>query len=264
LYQARIALRRPLPRVLLLVQERSPERDGTFNQSHHRLDIMTPWIFLDSTRVPGDGSELCLYQRGTEFSIKIAGRGELMSSRSHGSEDTLAEQACARLVNSANPRLLIGGLGMGFTLAAALRHLGEQAQVVVAELVPGVVDWNRGVLGALAGHPLLDPRVSVCEKDVARVMMSAAQGFDAILLDVDNGPEGLTRKENDWLYGEDGLNEACTALRPGGVLAVWSAGSDPAFLQRLHKVGFEVEEVRVRAHGAKGARYVIWFARRVV
>jgi len=218
---------------------------------------------LDSTRVPGDGGELCLYQRGAEFSIKITGRGELMNSRAHGSEDALAELTCARMVNSTNPRLLIGGLGMGFTLAAALRCLGTQAQVVVAELVPGVVAWNRGVLGEPAGHPLRDPRVSVYEKDVARVMKAGTGTYDAILLDVDNGPEGLTRQENDWLYGEDGLNEACAALRAGGVLAVWSAGPDRAFLQRLHKTGFEVEETRVRAHGSKGARHVIWFARRM-
>jgi len=224
---------------------------------------MTPWTLLDSTRVPGDGGELCLYQRGAEFSIKITGRGELMNSRAHGSEDALAELTCARMVNSTNPRLLIGGLGMGFTLAAALRCLGTQAQVVVAELVPGVVAWNRGVLGEPAGHPLRDPRVSVYEKDVARVMKAGTGTYDAILLDVDNGPEGLTRQENDWLYGEDGLNEACAALRAGGVLAVWSAGPDRAFLQRLHKTGFEVEETRVRAHGSKGARHVIWFARRM-
>lgn len=223
---------------------------------------MTPWTLLDSTPVPGNGGELCLYQRGAEFSIKIAGRGELMNSRVHGSEDALAELTCARLENGTDPRLLVGGLGMGFTLAAALRRLGGAAQVVVAELVPGVVAWNRGVLGEPAGYPLLDARVSVREKDVARILDVETQGFDAILLDVDNGPEGLTRKENDWLYGEDGLNAACAALRPGGVLAVWSAGPDQAFLQRLRKVGFEVEEVRVHAHGAKGARHVIWFARR--
>jgi len=224
---------------------------------------MTPWTLFDSTRVPGGGGELCLYQRGAEFSIRITGRGELMNSRTHGSEDALAELTCARLENSINPRLLIGGLGMGFTLAAALRCLGDQAQVVVAELVPGVVAWNRGILGEPAGRPLRDPRVRLYEKDVARVMKTGVQAYDAILLDVDNGPEGLTRKENDWLYGEDGLNEACAALRPGGVLAVWSAGPDQAFLQRLYKAGFEVEEARVRAHGSKGARHVIWFARRV-
>jgi spermidine synthase len=221
---------------------------------------MNPWILLDSTQVPGNGGELCLHQRGDEFSIRIVGRGELMNSRVHGSEDALAEQTCARLLERARPRLLIGGLGMGFTLAAALRHTGEQAQVVVAELVPAVVAWNQGPLGEPAGHPLQDPRVTVRKVDVARLLMDGQQAYDAILLDVDNGPEGLTRKENDWLYGINGLSEAYTALRPGGVLAVWSAGPDKDFLQRLRKVGFEVDEMRVRTHGTKGARHVIWFA----
>jgi spermidine synthase len=223
---------------------------------------MTPWILLDSAQVPGDGGELRLYQRGDEFSITIVGRGELMNSRVHGSEDALAEQTCARLVEGVKPRLLIGGLGMGFTLAAALRYLGEQAQVVVVELVPAVVAWNRGPLGECAGHPLQDPRVRVREGDVARVLMAGQQACDAVLLDVDNGPEGLTRRENDWLYSVDGLNAAYAALRPQGVLAVWSAGPDRAFLQRLRKVGFEVDEVRVRAHGSKGARHIVWFATR--
>ncbi|HUT40558.1 MAG TPA: hypothetical protein VM011_04380 [Gammaproteobacteria bacterium] len=224
---------------------------------------MTPWNLLDSAQVPGNGGELRLYQRDDEFSIRIAGRGELMNSRAHGSEDALAELACARLGDTLKPRLLIGGLGMGFTLAAALRHVGDQAEVVVAELVPAVVEWNGGPLGEGAGHPLRDPRVSVHAGDIARILADGRQAFDAILLDVDNGPEGLTRKENDWLYGEDGLNAAYATLCPQGVLAVWSAGPDPAFQQRLRKVGFEVDEVRVRAHGSKGARYIIWFARRV-
>jgi spermidine synthase len=221
---------------------------------------MTPWILLDSAPVPGNGGELCLYQRGDEFSIKIKGGGELMNSRTHGSEDALAEQTCARLVNCAAPRLLIGGLGMGFTLAAALRHAGKQAQVMVAELVPAVVTWNKGLLGKCSGQPLQDPRVTVSETDVARIITAGQQTFDAILLDVDNGPEGLTRKENDWLYSINGLNEAYMALRPQGVLAVWSAGPDKDFLQRLRKVGFEVDEVRVRTYGSKGARHYIWFA----
>jgi spermidine synthase len=223
---------------------------------------MTPWTLLDSAQVPGNGGELQLYQRHNEFSVKIVGRGELMNSRTHGSEDALAEYSCARLVDCAKPQLLIGGLGMGFTLAAALRHLGSQAQVVVAELVPAVVAWNRGPLGDRTGHPLRDPRVTVCEMDVARLLMAGEQTYDAILLDVDNGPEGLTRKENDWLYSIDGLNEAYAALRPRGVLAVWSAGPDRNFSQRLQKVGFEVDEVRVRAHGSKGARHTIWLAGR--
>ncbi len=225
---------------------------------------MIPTVLLDSAQVPGNGGELRLYQRGDEFSIKIVGRGELMNSRVHGSEVALAEHTCARLQGRSNPRLLIGGLGMGFTLAAALRQVGDQAQVVVAELVPAVVAWNRGPLGELTGHPLQDPRVTVREGDVARVIKAEQQAYDAILLDVDNGPEGLTRKENDRLYSINGLNAAYAALRPQGVLAVWSAGPDKAFMQRLRKVGFEVDEVRVRAHGSKGARHIIWFARRVI
>ena len=223
---------------------------------------MNPWILLDSAQVPGNGGELQLYQRGDELSIKIAGHGELMNSRVHGSEDALAEKTCARLVDCVQPRLLIGGLGMGFTLAAALQHLGDQAQVMVAELVPAVVAWNRGPIGKHAGHPLQDPRVTVREGDVARIIMAEQQAYDAILLDVDNGPEGLTRKENDWLYSINGLSAAYAALRPQGVLAVWSAGPDKKFMQRLRKVGFEVDEVRVRAHGSKGARHIIWFANR--
>lgn len=223
---------------------------------------MTPWVLLDSAQVPGNGGELRLYQRGEEFSIKIAGGGELMNSRVHGSEDALAEQAYARLLDCVMPQVLIGGLGMGFTLAAALRHFGDRAQIVVAELLPAVVEWNRGPLGEHAGHPIRDPRVTVREMDVARILKAEQQSYDAILLDVDNGPEGLTRKENDWLYGMNGLNAAYAALRPQGVLAVWSAGPDQEFLQRLRKVGFEVDEVRVRARGSKGARHIIWFARR--
>ncbi|MEZ5542166.1 MAG: hypothetical protein R3F42_08985 [Pseudomonadota bacterium] len=221
---------------------------------------MNPWTLLDTAPVPGKDGTLQLYRRNDEFSIKLSGGGELMNSRVHGSEDALAEQTCARLADRAGARVLIGGLGMGFTLAAALRQLGDQAQVRVAELVPGVIEWNRGELGACAGHPLRDPRVTILGCDVARVLREAEKDYDAILLDVDNGPEGLTRKENDWLYHMDGLTAACAALRPQGVLAVWSAGPDTDFTQRLRKAGFAVEEVRVAAHGRKGARHVIWLA----
>jgi spermidine synthase len=222
---------------------------------------VNPWILLETATVPGNGGELRLYRRGEEFSIRIGGRGELMNSRVHGSEEALAGQTCARLAAGNAPRLLIGGLGMGFTLAAALRRIGAQGRVVVAELVPGVVAWNRGVLGAVASHPLRDSRVSVRETDVARVLRAGPQAFDAILLDVDNGPEGLTRRENDWLYQVEGLQAAYAALRSGGVLAVWSAGPDRDFPQRLRKAGFAVDEVRVRARGTKGARHILWFAR---
>ncbi len=228
---------------------------------------MTPWILLDTAHVPGQhgaGSALRLYQRGTEFSIK-AGNCELMNSRVHGSEDALAELGCGRIAERARPRVLIGGLGMGYTLAAALHQLGADAEVVVAELVPAVVLWNRGPLAHLAGQPLDDARVKVRELDVGEIMRASSEAFDAILLDVDNGPEGLTRKANNWLYGLEGLDAAYAALRPGGVLAVWSAGAEPVFTQRLCKIGFSVEETRVRAHGGKhGARHTIWLAVRSV
>ncbi|RII28860.1 MAG: hypothetical protein CXR31_03025 [Geobacter sp.] len=223
---------------------------------------MIPWKFLDSTRVPGSSAELSLYARGGEFSIRVNG-SELMNSRVHGSEDALAEYACARIVNRPSPCILIGGLGMGFTTAAALARLDTQSRVVVAELVPAVVDWNRKFLGELTGHPLRDSRVTVRETDVALILRTERQAYDAILLDVDNGPEGLTRKGNDWLYTEGGVKAAFAALHPSGVLAVWSAGPDMAFTKRLCRVGFNVEEVAVRARGtAGGNRHTIWIATR--
>jgi spermidine synthase len=222
---------------------------------------MIPWKLLDTAQVPGNGGEMRLYERDGEFSIRLAGRpGDLMNSRMHGSEDALAEHACARLASLPSPRVLIGGLGLGFTLAAALQRLPARAEVVVAELVPAVVAWNRAQLAALAGRPLEDPRVQVYEGDVGTLIRKARSAYDAILLDVDNGPEGLTRRGNDALYGMNGLVEAHDALTSKGVLAVWSAGPDGRFVQRLHKVGFDVEELRVRAHGSRGTRHVIWLA----
>lgn len=220
---------------------------------------------LDTAPIPNNGGELKLYRQGDDFSIRIAGSraggaGELMNSRLHGSEDKLAELTCTDLADRQRPHVLVGGLGMGFTLAAALRHLGAGAQVTVAELVPGVIAWNRGPLGACAGNPLDDPRARVHQGDVAELLRNARDQFDAILLDVDNGPEGLTHKENDWLYSPDGLKAAQAALRPRGVLAVWSAGPDPRFTLRLRKCGYQVREVNVRAHGNKGARHLIWLA----
>jgi spermidine synthase len=224
---------------------------------------MTPWELLDSTPIPGNGGELRLYLRGEEHSIAIVGGGELMNSRVHGSEDALAELACGAVASRPQARVLVGGLGMGFTLAAALRHLGADAEVVVAELIPAVVRWNRGPLGVHAGHPLDDPRVTVKEGDVARLLKRERDAFDAILLDVDNGPEGLTHRDNDWLYSRAGLEAAARALRNNGVLAVWSAGPDRGFTERLRQAGYAVEEVQVRAHaGRKGARHTIWLARR--
>ena len=221
---------------------------------------MTPWKLLDEATVPGGEGTLRLYQRGDEFSIRAT--RELMNSRVHGSEDALAELGCEVLANHSAPRVLIGGLGMGYTLAAALRSLGSGARVVQSELVPAVVTWNRGPLGHIAGHPLRDPRVQLREQDVGEVMRAERGCFDAILLDVDNGPEGLTRKANDGLYSAAGLATAHGALRAGGALWVWSSGQRPSFTLRLRKAGFDVKEHGVRARGrSKGAHHTLWEAR---
>lgn len=221
---------------------------------------MIPWELLDRAPVPGSTGELRLFRRAGEFSIRMGGL-ELMNSRVHGSEEALAELACKRIAGRAGAKVLVGGMGMGFTAAAALRRLGRDGRVVVAEIVPAVVEWNRGPLADLAARPLDDCRVTVRLGDVAEVMQAERGAFDAILLDVDNGPEGLTRKGNDLLYARAGLKAAFNALRPAGVLAVWSAGPSPAFARRLVQAGFTVEEVGVRARGGgKGRRHTIWIA----
>ena len=217
---------------------------------------------IDTTPIPGDGAELCLYRQGEDFVIRILDGQELMSTRAHGSEDALAEIVCTEIVGRNQPRVLIGGLGLGFTLASALRHLRRDAEVVVAELVPGVVEWNRGPLGEHAGHPLRDERVSVHEVDVSIILKAEQESFDAILLDVDNGPDGLTQAGNHWLYSREGLRTSHEALKPKGLLAVWSAAPDRAFSKRLRKTGFEIDEIGVRAHGRKGAHHIIWIARK--
>jgi spermidine synthase len=222
---------------------------------------MIPRILLGTALIPGTNKELKLYQSGGLFSIKVAGRGDLMNSRMHGSEKALADLACAKLGDNKSPRLLIGGLGMGFTLAAALKATGPAAEVVVAELVPEVVTWNRALIGGPAGHPLSDPRSNVYVGDVADVIRQEVGGFDAILMDVDNGPEALVRRENEWLYNAAGLQATRAALRPHGVLAVWSASSDRIFSIRLRQAGFKVREHVVRPHRAgKGPRHHIWVA----
>ena len=223
---------------------------------------MIPWQLLDSARVPGENEDLRLYRRGGEFSIRVDG-SELMNSRVHGSEDAMAEFACARIASLPCPRVLIGGLGMGYNLAAALNRLGTESRVVVAELVPAVVAWNRGPLAALAGHPLDDGRVTVRECDVAQILQVEHRAYDAILLDVDNGPRGLTRKSNDRLYTRTGLDASFAALRPGGVFVLWSASPDRDFGRLLHTAGFEVDEKRVRARGPRGGGcHTIWIAGR--
>jgi spermidine synthase len=223
---------------------------------------MIPWLQSDSTRVPGADVELRLMRRGADFSMML-GANELMNSRLSGSEEALATLACRRIETVKAPHLLIGGLGMGFTLRAALAVLGSQARITVAELVPAVIAWAEGPMADLFGDSLTDPRATVLNADVVAVIGSHASAFDAILLDVDNGPEGLIRKANDALYDLKGLKAIRRALRPKGVLAVWSSGPNASFSKRLREAGFAVNEVAVRATTKRsGARHVIWFATR--
>jgi spermidine synthase len=222
---------------------------------------MRHWTLLGEAPIPGTGQSLSLHQGKDDFFIKISsGGGELMSTRKHGSEDALGVLPCRKLRSRDSARVLIGGLGMGFTLAAVLAEVGERAEVTVAELIPEVVDWNRGPLGECSGYPLNDPRTKVHIGDVAKLLRSRQGYFDVIALDVDNGPEGLTQSANDWLYSTPGIIAAQEALTPDGILAYWSAGPDQAFHDRLRRCGFLVEEVSVFAHGKKGARHTIWLA----
>ncbi len=219
---------------------------------------MIAWQKLDETTMPG-GGKLTLMQRGTEFSI-MSGTIGLMNSRMSGSEEQLATLSAARVGKRPNARILIGGLGMGFTLRAALAAFGPDSQIVIAELVPAVIAWARGPLAPIHGDSLNDPRVTIHEGDV-RTAISVGQPFDAILLDVDNGPDGLFRPENDRLYSATGLGNTKVALKPGGHLAVWSAYPDAAFAKRLGQSGMAIEKVRVRERSnGKGARHLIWFA----
>jgi spermidine synthase len=221
---------------------------------------MIPWIMLDKATMPGGGGELRLMRRGTELSI-MSGSIELMNSRLSGSEEALATLAWARLNGRREPRVLIGGLGMGFTLRAALAVLPADAVIQVAEVTPAVIAWGRGPMAELFAGCLDDPRVSVHEGDVGALIAATKGGYDAILLDVDNGPEGLTRAANDGLYDERGLAATRRALSPGGVLAVWSSAPHAAFSRRLPRAGFTVEEVRVKAHrGRSSARHIVWLA----
>lgn len=223
---------------------------------------MIPRELVGIAEVPG-GPPLRLFKRGGDFMI-VLDRNELMSTRQRGSEISLGTMTCDRLDGRSAPHLLVGGYGMGFTLRALLNRLGPDARVTVAELVPGIIEWARGPMAELADGCLDDPRVRLRMGDVGDAIRDGAGGdYDAILLDVDNGPDGLTRPANDGLYGPRGLADARAALRPGGVLAVWSAAPDPAFARRLGKSGFVVDEVNVRAReNGKGPTHVIWFATR--
>lgn len=222
---------------------------------------MRHWDLLGEARIAGTAQSLFLYQGKDDFFIRMTGGHELMSTRKHGSEDALGTLACQALPQRAAARVLVGGLGMGFTLAAVLRVVGPQAEVTVAELLPQVVDWNRGPLGERSGLPLNDPRTRIHIGDVAELLRQSREAFDVIALDVDNGPQGLTHSSNEWLYSAAGIAATRRALRPGGVLAWWSSTPHRGFVGRLQHAGLAVEEQRVHAHGNKGARHTIWLAR---
>ncbi|MBP8829632.1 MAG: hypothetical protein KBG98_08265 [Desulfobacter sp.] len=221
---------------------------------------MIPWEEIDRATVPGRKNELILRRRGEEFSIRTGGT-ELMNSRMHGSEEALANLAFEHMGQGSGLRILVGGLGMGYTLARTLAMAPSDARILVAELIPEVIAWNRSVFGHMAGMPLNDPRVRVDASDVGAVIHRQTDAFDAILLDVDNGPTGLTQDANNRLYAENGLKAAFRALTPGGVLGIWSAGDDPVFTRRLANCGFKARAVSVSAVApGRGGRHVVWIA----
>lgn len=224
---------------------------------------MQPWVHLATAATP-QGDQLRLLRRGAEYSIRLEGGNELMNSRLSGSEEALATLAFDQLGGRVAPRVLIGGLGMGFTLRAAQTVAPERAELVVAEIVPELIAWASADMAPVFGECLGDPRVHIVTGDVAVMIREAKAPFDAILLDVDNGPDGLTRADNDGLYSGAGLARARRALTPGGVLAIWSAHPDPAFTKRLTQNGFEAKTHMVRAsRGKRGARHTVWVARAI-
>ncbi|MRI31692.1 hypothetical protein EOPP23_01615 [Endozoicomonas sp. OPT23] len=224
---------------------------------------MNPWIELGTADIPNAGGQLKLSQRGDEFSIRLSGvRGELMNSRVHGSEEALSELGCAHLKSTADAHVLVGGMGMGFTLMAALKAVMPTSKVTVAELVPEVIEWNKGPLGACAGYPLNDSRTSVHQGDVVELFKDRKPAFDAILLDVDNGPEGLTQTDNHQLYSSQGVAAIQQCLKPKGMLAIWSAFPDEKFLGRLKKAEFQASMKMVRARPGKGSRHTIFLAQK--
>lgn len=225
--------------------------------------MMIPYKLIDTAIEAG--MTMRLYRRAEEFSIRVDKAGELMNSRAHHSEDVLAELACGHIKGQDKPHLLVGGLGMGFTLAAVLANSSADAQVTVSELIPAVVRWNREYMGEIARFQLSDARVRVVEQDVGKVMLENKGSFNAIMLDVDNGPSAFTNDENGALYSLRGLKNAYDALKPCGVLTVWSASTDQAFTRRMVEVGFEVTEQRVGSHQSKrGNRHNIWIGIRPV
>ncbi|MFT5573042.1 MAG: spermidine synthase [Cryomorphaceae bacterium] len=229
-----------------------------------RIDkTMIPTNLLGTAKIPNDGGEMTLTERDNEFSIQLKGvHGDLMSSRMYSSELALAELGCAHIQRVENAKVVVGGMGMGFTLAAALKATSPSSEVLVAELVPEIIEWNKGPLGECAGRPLDDDRTRVYLGDVAELFMTKQATYDAILLDVDNGPEAFTHDDNSDLYSLESLHAMREMLRPKGMLAVWSAWHDPRFTKRLKKAQFNVSFKTVRAHKGKGSKHTIYLAQK--
>ena len=224
---------------------------------------MIPTILLGTAKIPNDGGELTLSQRDNDFAIKLKGvHGELMSSRMYSSELALSELGCAHIQGVENTKVLVGGMGMGFTLSAALKATTLSSEVLVAELVPEIIEWNKGPLGAVAGRPLDDNRARVYLGDVAELFLPKQATYDAILLDVDNGPEAFTHDDNSELYSIESLHAIRETLRSNGMLAVWSAWHDPRFTKKLKKASFKVSFKTVRAHKGKGSKHTIYIAQK--
>jgi len=224
---------------------------------------MKPTVLLGTAKIPNDGGELTLSQRDGDFAIRLKGvHGDLMSSRMYSSELALAELGCAHIRELENAKVLVGGMGMGFTLAAALEATSASSEVLVAELVPEIIEWNKGPLGECAGRPLEDSRASIYMGDVAELFISQQATYDAILLDVDNGPEAFTHDDNSELYSMESLHAIRESLRPNGVLAVWSAWHAPSFTKKLKKARFKASYKTVRAHKGKGSKHTIYLAQK--
>ncbi|MEO7360045.1 MAG: hypothetical protein ABI120_06935, partial [Gemmatimonadaceae bacterium] len=219
---------------------------------------MKPLERLGQAHTP-NGTLLEFFRHDGAYLIKAAGV-ELMSTRRHFSEDRLAEVACLPLAASPGARVLIGGLGLGFTLRASLQHLPSDAEVVVAELVQSVIDWNANSEYALSHETMHDPRVRIVHDDVVNVLSANAKGFDAIMLDTDNGPAGMLMSENARLYVTRGINLTMNALRPGGIIAYWSVGEDKPFVGALQRAGLRVQTEQVRAHATSGPLHSLYIA----
>ena len=229
--------------------------------AQHKITPMTRQTLLGQAPIPGSERVLKLYQGKDDCSIVVSGRGELMSTRKHASEDALGTMSCQLLDQAESHTVLIGGLGMGFTLAAVLAATGSHSQVLVAEIIPEVIEWNKGLLGSYSGYPLNDIRTSLYHGDVGDLLRSAKPGYDVIALDVDNGPEALISTGNNWLYSHEGIACSRQCLNNNGVLAYWSATPDQRFANRLRGCGLQVSEKQVFAHGSKGTKHTIWLCR---